>query len=343
MKTVRIFILILMVVNFTSCEKQELVSQPEINLPQENILPKGNDIAQLSFSIETEQDQMGNFAENAMTVFNGQVWSVGGVNDYGTSDSHFLWNSTNGINWATVPLIETAENFANHRIGHTLTVFNDMLFIIGGKNASEEDYANIWKSTDGTTWTESSAPFGGIPEHSTLVLNNTMYVIAGNSSTRNTEIWSTTDGSSWNLINTNALPGRAGQKGVVFNNTMYVIGGEDIANNKLNDIWSSTDGVNWTQIDTPFEGRNAHTATVYNDKVWIIGGKDSSSEFNNEIWFSENMMDWTRYEGPRPGDSGINSHNILAYDGDMWLFGGYQDDGSGHAEARGEITSITEY
>lgn len=341
MKTFKIFVLTLMVVNFIACDKGD-PSLPKITIPQENILPNKSDALQLSFNVQTTQDQMGNFAENAMAVFNEQVWSAGGVNDYGASDSHFLWNSANGINWATVPLTETAENFTNYRIGHTLTVFNDMLFIIGGKNESDEDYTNIWQSTDGTTWTESSAPFGGIPEHSTLVLNNTMYVIAGNSSTRNTEVWSTTDGSRWNLMNTNALPGRAGQKGVVFNNTMYVIGGEDIANNKLNDIWSSTDGLNWTQIDTPFEGRNAHTATVYNDKVWIIGGKASSSEFNNEIWFSTNMNEWTRYDGARPSTEGINSHSILAYNDAMWLYGGYQDDGSGDARARGEITSISE-
>lgn len=332
-----------MIILLFSCDKEEL-KIPEISIPRDNVLPKGNDNdLSLTFSMKTEEDQMGAFAENAMTIFEGEVWSVGGINAYGNSTSHYLWNSDNGINWATVATSSVPGNFADYRVAHTLTAFNDQLFIIGGENESGITYENFWiSSLDGSTWTESIAPFGNISGHSTLVLDDKMFVIAGNSISENTEVWSTYDGIEWTEENSNAFPGRAGQKGVVFNNIMYVIGGEDIAGNKLNDIWSSSDGVNWSNINTPFTGRNAHTATVYNNKIWVIGGKDSTTLFNNEIWYSEDATNWTLYEGVRPSDEGINSHSILNYNGVLWLFGGSQSDGTGGSQLRGEISTIEE-
>ncbi len=345
MKKFNLLYLVAFIAFFTSCEKDELngpSTQITNPLPEEGELPKGDDLS-LLFTVQTEEDQMGKFAKNAMTVFNGQVWSVGGVNDYGAADSHFLWNSDNGINWATVPTSATTPaSFRSFRVGHTLTVFQDQLWLIGGRDETDTEYANLWYSSDGSAWSEITAPFGPIPDHSTLVYNDRMYVISGNATTGHTEVWSTADGFDWIRETENAFPGRAGQKGVVFNDVMYIVGGEDIAGAKLSEIWASTNGRDWNRTDPSFGGRNAHSATVYNGKVWVIGGQDSSSLFNNEIWYSLDMNTWERYSGTRPGSDGISSHTILNYNDALWLFGGLQDDGTGSSEARGEITTIEE-
>lgn len=340
MKTFKLLTILLAITALGSCEKVELET-PEFNIIPSDVLPKADDHDYvLTFSVKTEEDQMGAFAENAMTTFAGKVWSVGGVNDYGDSGLHFLWNSDNGINWSTVVLTSTSESFTDFRVGHTLTAFNDKLYVIGGKDETGEGYNNIWQSTDGESWTESLAPFGRIPEHSILIHDNTMFVIAGNSTSGNTEVWSTIDGISWNLESSNAFPGRAGQKGVVFNNTMYIIGGEDIMGNKLNDIWSSTDGTSWSEIitSTIFTARNSNTATVHDGKVWVVGGEIDSG-FVLDFWYSENMIDWVEYRGSLPSTEGLFKHSALDYNGELWLFGGYQDEIPGVTRI-GSIRSI---
>lgn len=345
MKKLKILCVLTLLVSITSCEKEEptdLIVEPidEALIPEKDNLPDGSGLS-LRFIVQTQEDQMGAFAENAMTLFEGKVWSVGGTNDYGAGASHFLWNSTNGINWATVPVSATTpEAFGSFRIGHTLTVFQDQLWLIGGRDDTDTEYGNLWHSPDGSNWSEMIPPFGPIPDHTTLVYNDRIYVIAGNVTSGNTEVWSTGNGMDWIQETNSAFSGRAGQKGIVFNDTMYVIGGEDISGTKLAEVWRSTNGRDWTMSNPPFTGRNAHTVTAYNGKVWTIGGQDPISPFNNEIWYSDDMETWALYDGPRPGSGGISSHTILFYEDALWLFGGYQDDGIGGSEARGEITVI---
>src|SRR5690606_20259998 len=79
----------------------------------------------------TPQDQMGDFAENAMSVFDGKVWSFGGINDYsapGYEDR--LWVSTNGMGWSSVNTGGTLT--ATGRRWHSLTAFGDRMYLIGG-------------------------------------------------------------------------------------------------------------------------------------------------------------------------------------------------------------------
>lgn len=347
MKKLQFVYVLTLWVCIVACEKDEPVA-PNFELTsgesiqKEEELPKAIGLS-LNFTIQTEEDQMGGFAENAMTHFDGKLWSVGGVNAYGAAGSHFLWNSTNGTNWATVSVSSaTPEAFGNFRIGHTLTAFQDRLWLIGGRDHTDTEYANMWYSTDGNHWSEMTAPFGPIPDHTALVYNNILYVIAADRSSGHTEVWSTPNGTDWTRETDNAFSGRSGQKGIVFNDTLYVIGGEDASGTKLAEVWASTNGRDWTRTNPPFSGRNAHSVTLYNGKVWVVGGQDPSSLFNNEIWYSEDMLTWERYEGTRPGGDGISSHSMLMHEEALWLFGGYQDDGSGHRETRGEITVIRE-
>lgn len=316
------------------------------NSEDDNNAPFPGEELSLTFTVQTEEDQMAEFAGVAMDIFDGKIYAAGGYNSYGSSGSHFLWSTDNGTNWATVPLSSTTPaSFTSFRSGVTLTTFNSQLWLIGGKDTADVPYTNIWHSADGASWSELSPPFGALPAHETIVYNSKMYVTKGNRTTNQTEVWSTTNGLDWVQETNNAFPGRAGQKGIVFNDAMYLLGGEDIAANKVNEIWTSTNGSSWTEVSpsTLFSERNAHSVTVYNDKVWVIAGKDNLTEFNGEIWYSSDMMTWTRYEGIRPAPTeGINSHTALLYKDEIWLFGGNQPDGTGGSRRTGEIRSMKE-
>ncbi|WP_044403165.1 hypothetical protein [Lacinutrix sp. Hel_I_90] len=293
----------------------------------------------LTFNLRTNQDQMGDFACKTMIEFNGEIWAIGGDDSYteGNDYSSAVWKSNDGVAWVSV-----ASNLTGDRCGHTLTVFDGKLWLIGGENTVGDWYGDIWWTTDGANWTNTfvTAPFGAVTYHQTLAFNGKMYVIAGSLITGNTFVQSTVDGNIWVEETNNAFSGRVNQGGFVFDGAMYVLGGENIAGEKLNEIWKSTNGSDWSLLSqnaSIFPGLNLHTATVYNNKVWVIGGRTATSTFTNAIYASSNLEDWLSYDGINPLDP-ITKHATLFYDDALWVFGGYIASGT----ATGKIWSITE-
>lgn len=283
---------------------------------------KGLPTLELAIVQETAQDQIEDFACNAMAIHENKIWSVGGASNTISGYNSSVWSSTNGVAWISV-----ANNIVGERCGHTLTTFNSELWLIGGENNDGDWYADVWHSTDGSTWVNNliTAPFGEVAFHNTLVYNNKMYVIAADADIGFTKVWSTANGDEWVEETSNAFAGIIGQKGVVFNDAMYLIGGENVAGDKRNDIWTSTNGATWsllTNNTSVFPGINKHTATVYNNKVWIVGGRTNTADYSNTIYYSENLQDWTKYEGVNPIEP-IASHSALHYNDGIWVFGGY--------------------
>lgn len=324
MKTTRInlFVITLIMV-FTACSDDDNTTSESLTL---------------TINLETAQDQMGDFACNAMALHAGKVWSVAGTNSYSSpSLNNDVWSSADGVAWVSV-----SNNLVAERCGHTLTTFSGKIWLIGGEDDDGIWQGDIWYSTDGSNWINPflTAPFGNVAYHETIVFNSKMYVIAGDPVTENTKVWSTPDGENWTEETANAFSGRVRHKAVVFNGAIHVIGGENVAGTKLNEIYSSTDGVNWTLMannSSVFPGINAHTASVYSNKVWIIGGNSAISVYSNTIYYSENLLDWTTYDGLNPLDPVIG-HTSLVYNDAIWVFGGYVSS----SETTGKIWSIKE-
>ncbi|MEO0899492.1 MAG: fibronectin type III domain-containing protein [Bacteroidota bacterium] len=118
---------------------------------------------------------------------------------------------------------------------------------------------------------------------------------------------------------------RAGHTTLVFDNKMWVLGGNSCCGGRFNDVWSSPDGVNWTEVTSaaPWAARTVHTSVVHDGKMWVVAGNSSytqGSEFA-DIWYSSDGANWIlasemqAFE-PRYG------HEMVVYDGKMWIFGG---------------------
>jgi N-acetylneuraminic acid mutarotase len=74
-------------------------------------------------------------------VFDGKIFLVGGTKQPGTNDIYNdIWFSEDGINWALTPLNTLPEG----RCNHTLTVFNNKLFIIGGTGDNGHKRNDVW-------------------------------------------------------------------------------------------------------------------------------------------------------------------------------------------------------
>jgi hypothetical protein len=224
----------------------------------------------------------------ATEFFRGELWSTGGEVDRVRRND--VYRSRDGITWT-----RAAAPPWSPRRAHTLTVFDDKLWVIGGSDTG--NHADVWESGDGTTWKRAtaSAPWGARGNHATIAWRNRLCVIGGsNEGTVFADIWCSPDGREWTRIDANAWPPRVRPGVVVFDDRLWLLGGS-AANVEgdaawLNDIWTSTDGVRWTKEPqpAPWSRRAPEYSVVYRDKLWIFGGKGIEATgrggFADDVW-----------------------------------------------------------
>lgn len=221
---------------------------------------------------------------------------------------------------------ETEDAAFPPRWGHTITAFDDKLWVIGGYDGTS--YNDVWYSTDGKTWTEatSSAAFSPRWEHSTVVYDNKLWVIGGHDGDSTNDVWYSSDGVTWTEATGDAaFPKRHYHTTAAFDGKLWVIAGRDTG--YYNDIWTSTDGVTWTvgAGAAAFSKRIQHTTAVFDNKLWVIGGLDGA--IVNDVWYSDDGISWTEAtpdaDFPARGD-----HTTVSFANRLWVISGYKGGGA---------------
>ena len=192
-------------------------------------------------------------------VLNGAIYLMAGFTGM-TPYLNDVWRSTDGVTWTEVTNT-TATRFAR-RLGAASVVLPgsgaggaDELYYIGGLTNDTTTPQNVYKSSDGTTWTQLT-PVPGFANdrylHTAVVLGGDIYVIAGQeASTSKRDVWKSQDkGATWSRITASAGFGsRTQHSSVVHGGAMYLIGGSVGGLTALrNDVWRSTDGVTWVNV-----------------------------------------------------------------------------------------------
>jgi hypothetical protein len=227
--------------------------------------------------------------------------------------------------------LDPASGFPERK-SHTLTAFNNSLWIIGGSQS------DLWHSDDGKVWTREteSAPFGPRFGHASIEFNNKLWVIGGKIGQDSLpgDIWNSSDGKSWQNITRQPFLKRYYHSATVFQNRIFIIGGlNDSAQNPcLNDIWYSENGIQWTKHDqlSGFEGRYGHGAIVFNRSLFLIGGH--CDDFNGtvqlqDVWKSQNGFVWQKVnENMNFPEKSFFTY--LSFDNRIWAIGGFCKDDS---------------
>jgi hypothetical protein len=131
----------------------------------------------------------GRSAGHTCMVYDNKMWVIGGTNGIGCprNGQYFndVWYSSDGVTWTQA----TGAAPFSGRAGHTSVVYDNKMWIIGGTNdfygcGGGNFYNDAWYTTDGISWSQITlaAAFSARYVHTSVVLNNKIWVIAGGDS-----------------------------------------------------------------------------------------------------------------------------------------------------------------
>ena len=157
---------------------------------------------------------------------------------------------------------------------------------------------------------------------------NKLWVMGGSDGELKDDIWSSSDGETWELIRSHApWSPRKHHTALYYGGRLWVMGGVDKDGNVLKDVWSSATGEYWIPHITlgGFPGRYGHTTDIHAGKITITGGMCNDGSTLEHTITSYLGLFWQHAvaKGERPARY---HHSALSFNNKLWLFGG--DDGS---------------
>lgn len=184
-------------------------------------------------------------------------------------------------------------------------------------------------------WTEmtSSAAFRPRDGAGAVAFNNRMYLLGGwiaQPYACINEVWTSTDGKSWKMVNYAPWEGRHCDGNVIFESKMWVVGGDQAHGHYQSDVWNTTDGVNWTKVtaEAPWGQRALHVTGVYKGRIWVMGGQTlpqyapGPDVLYNDVWSSIDGKTWTQVTANAPWSPRGMIDRAVEFNGRMWLVGG---------------------
>jgi hypothetical protein len=306
-----------------------------------------------------------------LLVYENKLWLLGGWNAstavFPNTTTNEVWNSADGKHWTeikpntfgTAAFNSSSDWQGRHMAGWT--VYRDKLWIVGGDSNQCHYQPDVWNSSDGAHWTQvaSNVPWGNRVLFYTLVFNNTLWVMGGQTldlsdcplmptngsydyvPTYYNDVWTSSDGANWTQVKQQSFVFSPevplpiwGPRGVicgavVFNGRMWVIGGGTYGTPQVlyNDVWNSLDGLHWTRVTTeaPWSPRIYHDIIVYDGRMWVIGGHGANGNGNlADVWSSADGVHWIQ----TPNTPWLPRHaaSVALFKGAIWFTGGTTDD-----------------
>ncbi|MBN2755083.1 MAG: hypothetical protein JXR81_09540 [Candidatus Goldbacteria bacterium] len=126
------------------------------------------------------------------------------------------------------------------RASHGFIVFDNKLWVIGGKGEKEK-FSDVWNSTNGADWeaVTTSAMFGERSDFACFVFGGRMWVMGGQLSDGKAsgDVWWSVNGRAWIQAAKDAFPARHSAGVITEGGAVYLFGG--IADKIKNDGWWS--------------------------------------------------------------------------------------------------------
>ncbi len=258
---------------------------------------------------------------------------------------------------------------------YSAAYFKSKLYILGayypgGTSATATAYYELYTSSDGAQWTKvNTTPnvvggFGAV----LTVLGDKLFAVGG-TRTNGTDVngvvapdgWSiawrimsSTNGTDWTDCTpgqVNAPSGRAFPQVCIHNGKLLLRRGKTLGfgmwqNQQHSDIFQTSDGTTWTKIpSTPTTATNRTEDAMFSfgNKLWIVGGYKSyisASNILDDIWSSaDNGLTWQQETGASGVDMKRFGHNVISYNGKLYMIGGEMMVGSTRTGVSGVLSS----
>ncbi|MBI1317518.1 MAG: hypothetical protein GC168_01030 [Candidatus Hydrogenedens sp.] len=205
--------------------------------------------------------------------FQGKLWVVGGIwmkAKFGptgerlspSADSE-VWSSIDGIDWQRSP--EAFPVPWPARMYPLVTVFDDKLWVIGGKGDGRE-LTDAWFTRDGITWelAGNNAPTAFSDYRRCVVHEGRMWIVGP--ATNDGAIWSSQDGVLWeNMLHDPPWGDITPLKATSFGGYIWYVAS--------NGAWVSSDGKSWLSYEIKASpGWTGAVSDLFLGTLWGVGG-----------------------------------------------------------------------
>ncbi len=230
-----------------------------------------------------------------------------GAGNWSSTGSKALTVDIKSLEWGTL----NATAFAPGRSRHRTLVFNEKLYMVGGRNHIDLPFpyltGEVWTSTNGTDWnliTDSLSV--GSYGFSVVAFNNQLWIVGG---VGNKHTYSSEDGIAWKDVGESSFGERYYHSSLVFDGKMWIFGGnKGHGTNGGSDVHYSDDGINWIETtgDGGFGFVESGQAVVFNNKIWVNGTKG--------MFYSDDGVSWDKAPNFNSQSSGSNSIKTVVYE-----------------------------
>ncbi len=252
-----------------------------------------------------------------------------GTRSYADDRGAEIWRSRTGIAGDWNRAVENGLSNPRNSAVRTFEVFSDTLFA-GISNYDEG--GEIWRSTDGLTWTQVlTGGFGSAERISVAALasfENHLY--ASTTGGTGAQVWrcQACDGSDWEKVVADGFGNRDNSQASaleVFDNHLYFVVGNLTSGLE---VWRTGDGVNWEQLVAGGFGDSNNISTGWDNAVAVFNGSLYAGTWNSanggEVWQKKVLAaDFTASptEGVLPLTVTFTNTSTGDYTSSLWDFG----------------------
>lgn len=316
-----------------------------------HIVFQNSDYRSLPTPLEADVAPFASRTHHALASYNDRLWVFGGrhyngVDENGVADNTFfgdVWSSPDGVNW----VLETDTADFGPRAGHDVLEFNGKLYLFSGWQPAEEGNGSfravdIWSSDNGVDWERLPVTVSGSDSvrmswgSQVVIFDGKLWMtsVSGLYEDVKNPVWSSSDGSHWNLETENAPFGPRNLVTFYANDEyLFVLGGDGAPFDRTpkSDVWRSADGINWELVSEnggyeeayPTYGVMGKSTRVmrYGELFYLMGG---GSDTQNIYSTSTDGIHWTQPTGSSELQFGQHAFAV-EYQDALWLVSGESD------------------
>ncbi len=282
----------------------------------------------------------------ASVIHDGKMWLLG---------ENEVWYSADGVTWNRTT--DSAGWF--DRIGHTSVVFDDRIWIFGGKDGNGQNLDDAWYSYDGINWTKATYSPGWPARfsHTSVVHNSRMWVIGGITDSPDYEIYSDVwysppvpkiisshesvivpEGETATFqVKLSAQPPKT-----IIISVARTSGDSDISVRSGSSLTFSTSTWNTYQTVTL---EAAHDADYENGQATIRCCASGVSDKDLVAWEQDDETsigaEWVQATDSAPWAGRICFTSVV-FDGKIWIMGGFNEDDRGYDQNLSDVWCSTD-